>query len=202
MLHFFQFPFPDKYIFFRENAGVQYFVKSLEFYLIQDHYWANTFKKINSLKKVIRKHPDRKVKRKRTNMEDTDVKIPIETWMQSQHASGFPKIIGKILDQLDLDSLINCRQVSMTFKNFLDKKYGSDFWMENLGQVIKEYRLAIPDKRNQCLSWAMFLKMVRKRGSIDNIIEFKKLIKQSEEQGNLKFPSDFFEMVDFEERKQ
>ena len=65
-------------------------------------------------------------------MKDTDVKIPIETWMQSQDASGFPKIIGKILDQLDLDSLINCRQVSMTFKNFLDKNYGSDFWIENL----------------------------------------------------------------------
>ena len=57
------------------------------------------------------------MKRKRTNIEDTDVKIPIETWMQSQDASGFPKIIGKILDQLDLDSLINCRQVSMTFKS-------------------------------------------------------------------------------------
>ena len=56
-------------------------------------------------------------------MEDTDVKIPIEKWMQSQDASGFPKIIGKILDQLDLDSLINCCQVSMTFKNFLKKNY-------------------------------------------------------------------------------
>ena len=52
--------------------------------------------------------------------EPTDVKIPIEKWMQSQDISGFPKIIGKILDQLDLDSLIDCRQVSMTFKNFLD----------------------------------------------------------------------------------
>jgi len=136
-------------------------------------------------------------------MEDTDdVKIPIETWMQSQHASGFPKIIGKILDQLDLDSLINCRQVSMTFKNVLDKKIGSDFWMENLGQVIKEYRLAMPDKTKRCFTWTMFIKEVRKRGSIDNIIEFRKLIKQSEERGNLKFPSDFFEMVDFEERKQ
>ena len=49
--------------------------------------------------------------------EPTDVKIPIEKWMQSQDISGFPKIIGKILDQLDLDSLINCRQVSMTFKS-------------------------------------------------------------------------------------
>ena len=72
------------------------------------------------------------MKRKHTNMEDTDVKIPIEKWMQSQDASGFPKIIGKILDQLDLDSLINCCQVSMTFKNFLKKNYGSDIWIQSL----------------------------------------------------------------------
>ena len=134
--------------------------------------------------------------------EPTDVKIPIEKWMQSQDISGFPKIIGKILDQLDLDSLIDCRQVSMTFKNFLDKKFGSDFWIESLRQTIKEYRLALPDKTKRSFTWTLFLKMVQKRGFIDNIIEFKKLIKQSEEQGNLKFPSDFFEMVEMEERKQ
>ena len=138
--------------------------------------------------------------------EPTDVKIPIEKWMQSQDISGFPKIIGKILDQLDLDSLIDCRQVSMTFKNFLDnfleKKYGSDFWIESLRQVIKDYRLAMPDKTKRCFTWTLFLRQVQKRGSIDNILEFKKLIKQSEEQGILKFPSDFFEMVEMEERKQ
>ena len=134
--------------------------------------------------------------------EPTDVKIPIEKWMQSQDISGFPKIIGKILDQLDLDSLIDCRQVSMTFKNFLDnfleKKCGSDFWIESLRQVIKDYRLAMPDKTKRCFTWTLFLRQVQKRGSIDNILEFKKLIKQSEEQGILKFPSDFFEMVEME----
>ena len=153
------------------------------------------------MKKIIQKQLDRKVKRKHTNMEDTDVKIPIEKWMQSQDASGFPKIIGKILDQLDLDSLINCRQVSMTFKNFLDKKYGSDFWIESLRQVIKEYRLAMPDKTKRCFTWTIFLKMVRKI-DIDNIIKLSKSIKQSEEDGILKFPSDFFEMVEMEKRKQ
>ena len=104
--------------------------------------------------------------------EPTDVKIPIEKWMQSQDISGFPKIIGKILDQLDLDSLIDCRQVSMTFKNFLDnfleKKYGSDFWIESLRQVIKDYRLAMPDKTKRCFTWTLFLRQVQKRGSIDN----------------------------------
>ena len=134
-------------------------------------------------------------------MKDTDVKIPIETWMQSQDASGFPKIIGEILDDLDLDSLSNCRQVSKTFKKFLDKKYTKDFWMESLSQVIKDYRLAMPDRTKRSFTWTMFLNMVRKKGSIDAIIEFKKLIKQLEEDRNLKFPSDVFEMVELEERK-
>ena len=134
--------------------------------------------------------------------EPTDVKIPIEKWMQSQDISGFPKIIGKILDQLDLDSLIICRQVSMTFKNFLDKNYGSDFWIEKLWQVIKEYRLSFYPIIDWGFTWNMFLLMVQKRGSIDNIIKFVCLIKQSKEDGNFMFPSNFFEMVEMEERKK
>ena len=73
--------------------------------------------------------------------EPTDVKIPIEKWMLSQDASGFPKIIGEIVDQLDLDSLINCRQVSMTFKNFLDTNFGLDFWIGKLCLIRKKYYL-------------------------------------------------------------
>ena len=151
------------------------------------------------MKKIIQKQLDRKVKRTHTTMEDTDVKIPIETWMQSQDASGFQKIIGEILDHLDLDSVIDCRQASKTFKKFLDKKYPKDFWLESLSHVIKEYRLAMPDKTKRSFTWTMFFNMVRKRGSIDNIIEYKKLIKQST---ILKFPSELFEMVEMEERKQ
>ena len=50
------------------------------------------------MKKVIRRQPDRKVKRKRKNMEEpTDVKIPIETWMRSQDISGFPTLALAIL---------------------------------------------------------------------------------------------------------
>ena len=68
------------------------------------------------MKNAVRKQPDRKVKRKKME-EPTDVKIPIETWMRSQDISGFPNLTIQILGQLDLDSLINCRQVSMTFKS-------------------------------------------------------------------------------------
>ena len=48
--------------------------------------------------------------------------IPMETWMRCQDLSGFPTIVGQILGHLDFESLINCRQVSKTFKNFLDDK--------------------------------------------------------------------------------
>ena len=52
------------------------------------------------------------------------------------------------------------------------------------------------------LTWDMFLKIVRKRRSLDNIIKLVCLIKQSKEDGNLTFPSEFFEMVEMEKRKQ
>ena len=82
------------------------------------------------------------------------VKFPIETWMQSQDISGFPAMALAILGQLDLDSLSNCRQVSMTFKNFLDKNLGLDFWIKSLCQVRKNYYLAkLPMNSSTTLDW-------------------------------------------------
>ena len=190
---------------------IRFFVKTQEYNILSIHSSLISFKtnieqkegEKSKMKNAVRKQPDRKVKRKRKNMEEptVDVKILIETWMRSQDISGFPNLTIQILGQLDLDSLINCRQVSMTFKNFLDKKYGSDFWIERLRQVIKDYRLAMPDKTKRCFTWTIFLKMVPKI-DIDNIIKLSKSIKQSEEDGILKFPSDFFKMVEMEKRKQ
>ena len=163
------------------------------------------------MKKVIRKQPDRKVKRKRKKIEEpTDVKIPIETWMRSQDISGFPNLTIQIVGQLDLDSLINCRQVSVTFKNFLDTNFGLNFWIESLCQVRKEYYLArvrlglvylakrlailrdylvdVKSLRNYPMmtstTWTRFLEIIENEGSIDDIIEFTKLIKQSEMDGS------------------
>ena len=114
---------------------------------------------------VVREQPDRKVKRKRKTMEEpTDVKIPLETWMRSQDISGFPNLTIQILGQLDLDSLINCRQVSMTFKNFLDTNFGLDFWIESLCRIRKKHYL--PRVRlglnylTQCLA-AKYLEILR-----------------------------------------
>ena len=148
------------------------------------------------MKNAVRKQPDRKMKRK--NMEEPkDVKIPIETWMRSQDISGFPNLTIQILGQLDLDSLINCRQVSMTFKNFLDTNFGLDFWIENLCQIRKKcyltrVRLGLVYLTKQLVLyrnypytlWAGFLRIIKIEGSIDEIIKFTRLIKQSEEDGS------------------
>ena len=116
--------------------------------------------------------------------EPTDVKFPIETWMRSQDISGFPNLTRAILGQLDLDSLSNCRQVSMTFKNFLDKNFGLNFWIKSLCQVRKKYYLAkLPTTLalDPYGSWTQFLEIIRNEGSIDKIIKLTKfLIKQSE----------------------
>ena len=148
------------------------------------------------MKNAVRKQPDRKVKRK--NMEEpTDVKIPIETWMRSQDISGFPNLTIQILGQLDLDSLINCRQVSMTFKNFLDTNFGLDFWIENLCQIRKKCYLArvrlglvyltkqlVLYRNYPYTLWTGFLKIIKIEGSIDDVIKLIKSIKQSEEDGS------------------
>ena len=62
--------------------------------------------------------------------------IPMELWMRSQNSSGFSTIVGQILGHLDFNSLINCRLVSKSFKNFLDDE---TFWIRFLNQVSKEY---------------------------------------------------------------
>lgn len=164
------------------------------------------------MKKVIRKQPDRKVKRKLKNTEEpTGVKIPIETMMRSHDISGFPNITIQILGQLDLDTLINCRHVSRTFKNFLDTNFGFDFWIESLCQIRKEcyltrvrlglnyltkclaakclerYRQNFYRNFNQmktCSTWTELYQKIKSEGSIDDIIKMIKQIKQSEEDGS------------------
>ena len=122
----------------------------------------------------------------------SDVNFPIETWMRSQDISGFPTMALAILGHLDLESLSNCRQVSMTFKNFLDKNFDLDFWIKSLCQVRTKYYLAkLPMNSSTTFnwigfldphgSWSRFLEIIRNEGSIDEITKLTKfLIKQSE----------------------
>ena len=126
--------------------------------------------------------------------------IPVETWMRSQNVSGFPTIVGQILAHLEFDSLINCRQVSKTFKNFLDDK---TFWIACLDEVRIKYldkllrnsnssmvkcygvlRMSPEETRvfkNDHKIWIRCLEMIKAEGSIEDLINVTKLMKQSEE---------------------
>ena len=133
-------------------------------------------------------------------MEKIEHFIPVETWMRSQNLSGFPTIVGQILGHLEFDSLINCRQVSKTFKHFLDDK---TFWIACLDEVRIKYLDKLLMKSNSSMAkchgvlsiseeetrvfkndhrvWVRCLEMIKAEGSIEDLINVTKLMKQSEE---------------------
>ena len=125
--------------------------------------------------------------------------IPVETWMRSQNLSGFPTIVRQILGHLELDSLINCCQVSKTFKNFLDDEA---FWIACLDEVRIKYLDKLLVKSNSSMVechgvlrispeetrvfkndnkiWIRCLEMIKAEGSIKCLINVTKLMKQSD----------------------
>ena len=155
------------------------------------------------IKKDPRKHNWTKIFLHRTRpstnwysvMTEEEKYIPLELWMRSQNSSGFSTIVRQILGHLDFNSVINCRRISKTFKIFLDDE---NLWIIFLDQVCMEYldklkgmtRKAkcpvsylmspeeIKDDRN---SWTTLLEILKTKGSIGDLINFTKLIKQAEE---------------------
>ena len=132
-----------------------------------------------------------------TMKEKNEKFIPLEFMITSQNSSGFPTIAGQILGHLDFDTLVSCRLVSKDFNNFLDDK---TFWIACLDQVRKEYldkllvegnlpkpkcsrvQIMSPEKIEENYnSWIAFLEIIKTKGSIEDLINFTKLIKQSEE---------------------
>ena len=128
-------------------------------------------------------------------MTEEEKYIPLELWMRSQNSSGFATIVRQILGHLDFNSLINSRLVSKSFKNFLDDEI---FWIPFLNQVSKEYlgKLKEMIQKAKCPefyimspeeikddynSWTKLLEILKTKGSIDDLINFTKLIKQAEE---------------------
>ena len=59
--------------------------------------------------------------------------------MGEDPASGFPQIIGQILSNLDFDSLIACRAVNRTWKNFLEEDSQSYIWIRAINKDRKKY---------------------------------------------------------------
>ena len=126
--------------------------------------------------------------------------IPLEFMITSQNSSGFPTIVGQILGHLDFDTLVSCRLVSKEFNNFLDDK---TFWIACLDQVRKEYLdkflvegnlpkpkcplvnrdvlMSPKDIKKDYDTWITLIEIIKNKESIEDLINFTKLIKQSEE---------------------
>ena len=134
---------------------------------------------------------------KNSMTEKTEKWIPLEFMMKSQNCSGFPTIVGQILGHVDFDTLVSCRLVSKDFDNFLDDK---SFWIACLDKVRKEYldKLLVEDNlpKPKCSlvnlmspkdvkkdydTWITLIEIIKSKDSIEDLINFTKLIKQSEE---------------------
>ena len=132
---------------------------------------------------------------KYSEMMEKEKHIPIELWMRSQNSSGFSTIVRQILGHLDFNSLINCRLVSKSFKNFLEDE---TFWITFLNQVSKEYLEKLKEmiQKAKCPefyimspeeikddynSWTTILEILKTKGSIEDLINFTKLLKQAED---------------------
>ena len=132
-----------------------------------------------------------------TMKEKVEKFIPLEFMITSQNSSGFPTIVGQILGHLDFDTLVSCRLVSKDFNNFLDDK---TFWIACLDQVRKEYLdkllvegnlpkpkcslvniMSPKDIKKDYDTWITLIEIIKNKDSIEDLINFTKLIKQSEE---------------------
>ena len=120
--------------------------------------------------------------------------IPLEAMMTSAEVTGWPAIVRIITNNIDFDNLVKCRQVSTAFKNFLDNN--RDVWLKALDRVQHEHldvflsegvpepkypflAMSPGEVKNDHMSWMVVLEKVKKNGTIEDIILFGKLMKQS-----------------------
>ena len=129
---------------------------------------------------------------KNEKTEKTEKVIPLEFMMRSRNITGFQTIVSQILGHVDFDTLVSCRLVSKEFKNFLDHK---KIWIARLDQVCKKFldrllmennylktkckgfQVMLPeDIKNMYNSWITFLKIIKIKGSIKDLINFTKTL--------------------------
>ena len=67
------------------------------------------------------------------------LEMDLQSLMDRDPASGFPQIIGQILSNLDFDSLIACRAVNRTWKNFLEEDSQRYIWIRAINEDRKNY---------------------------------------------------------------
>ena len=109
--------------------------------------------------------------------------IPLEAMMTSAEVTGWPAIVRQILIKIDFDTALKCREVSTAFKYFLDNN--RDVWKHILDRVRHEYldkhlsAMSPEVVKNDHKSWMVVLEKVKRNGTIEDIILFGKLMKQS-----------------------
>ena len=56
---------------------------------------------------------------KQTKMEENQTKmeefVPLELWMRSVDVTGWPALVGQIVNKIDFETALKCREVSTTF---------------------------------------------------------------------------------------
>ena len=135
--------------------------------------------------------PDEKIANDRE--ETLDKFIPLESMMTSADVTGWPAIVGLITKDLDFDTLLNCREVSTAFKYFFDNN--RDVWLKSLDRVQHEYLdkllwedpeptrryvsvMSLEEVKNY-MSWMVVLEKIKRNGTIEDIVLFGTLMKQS-----------------------
>ena len=113
--------------------------------------------------------------------------IPLEAMMTSADVTGWPAIVRLITNKIDFDTLLKCREVSTAFKYFLDNN--RNVWIESLVRVRHEYldkllleapeAMSPEEVKNDHESWMVVFEKIKRNGTIEDIILFGKLMKQS-----------------------
>ena len=132
-----------------------------------------------------------KIEEKEAKMEEF---VPLELWMRSADVTGWPALVGQIVNKIDFETALKCREVSTTFKYFLDND--REVWISILDGVRGEYldKLLLETNQQTCpcvsamspekvhndhKSWMIVLEKIKRDGTIEDIILFGKLMKQS-----------------------
>ena len=106
--------------------------------------------------------------------------IPLEAMMTSAEVTGWPAIVRLIINKVDFDTLVKCREVSTAFKNFLDNN--RDVWIAIFVRVRQEYLDLLvvtmsPEKvHNEDTFWMDVLEKTKRNGTIEEIIAHIKAI--------------------------
>ena len=89
-------------------------------------------------------------------------------------ASGFPQIVGQIFQNMDFDSLIQCRAVSRTFKVFLDDPKIHYIWIRAIEEDQKNYLDKFMDSKPATMEMSEEERKVHR----DEWIEVAEIIKE------------------------